>query len=310
MSEKNSSTIKLDKNSELRRARRTKLFFVFLVLVLVLIGSGVGFLRKKNLQINQVTVTGARSLDPEQVRQSVQSYLNEYYAWVIPKSNALLLSKQQLHAYLLEQVPTLDHVAVIFKDTQHIELVISEKKPSYVWCQESLCYFLDAKGIIYERSPDFTEGIYVTFLGMETGFDRLENPINQSFISPEYFSRIISLLGELQTLGIQPLTVTLADTLTITTSHISGIPVASTTQLIIDPITDNDAIRTTLSLLLTSDPAFKESLVTKGSFLRYIDIRFPDKIYYKFDTPTHLTPALPVKGGTNQTNAQLLEKPQ
>ena len=296
MSEKNSSTIKLDKNSELRRARRTKLFFVFILLILAILGGVVGFFRKKQFQISQVTVIGTKSLDPDAILQVAHHYLDGNYAIIIPKTNTLLLSKSDLAAYIIDQLPSISKVTVRFSEKNSIEISIIEKKPSYVWCNAS-CYFMDNTGMIYEPAPHFTDGVFTTFTGGTIAGD----PIKQHFVSPEQFSNTLQVLASLDQLDIQVVNIDYGDNITIRIDSIKNIPVSNTSKII---VTKDGAVQPIIDALglLLNDKTFLDNVTTKGSSLEYIDARFPDKIYYKFTTPVTQVVQPPT------ANAKLLDK--
>ncbi len=301
MSEKNSSTIKLDKNSELRRSRRIKLFFVFLLFILLVLGGVVGFLRKKDFQISEVTISGTKSLDPEIILKSSHKYLDGHYAIIIPKTNTLLLSKSDLIHYILEQIPSIEKASITFKAKNSIDIAVSEKKPSYVWCDTS-CYFVDDTGMIYEPSPQFTQGVFITFTGGTVD----EDPIKDHFVSEKQFGDILKTLAALAQLNVHVLNINFGDDTTIHIDSIKGTTVGIETKLIITKDETNQDIFDALSLLM-NDKTFTGALATKGGLLQYIDIRFPDKIYYKFDTPAA---QITTTATTPPANAKLLEKTQ
>jgi len=301
MSEKNSSTIKLDKNSELRRSRRIKLFFVFLLFILLVLGGIVGFLRKKDFQISEVTISGTKSLDSNIILKTAQEYLNGHYTIIIPKTNTLLLSKSDLIHYILEQIPSIEKASITFKKKNSIEISVDEKKPSYVWCNTS-CYFVDGTGMIYEPSPQFTQGVFITFTGGTVD----ETPIKDHFIPEKQFSDVLKTLAALAQLDVHVLDINFGDNTTIHIDSIKGTNLGLETKLILTKDENNQDIFDALSLLM-NDKTFTGVLATKGNLLQYIDIRFPDKIYYKFDTPAAqvtATPAIP------PANAKLLDKTQ
>lgn len=298
MSAKNSSTIKFDKNSELRRARRVKLFFVFILLILLIIGGIIGFLRKKDFQIAQVSVIGTKSLSKQQILDATHEYLDGAYAVIIPKTNTLLLSKESLSQYLLNKIPSISNVTVSFIEKNSIQISIQEKKPSYIWCNES-CYFVDENGIVYEESPKYTPGVFLTFSGGMIEGD----PIKKTFVDQDLFKKTLNLINQLEDLEIKTLSINYGEDISLQISSIRKVSVGSQTKIILGTNESIvDAIKA-LTLLL-NDKTFGGSIISRGQLLQYIDIRFPDKIYYKFDTPvTQVAQPTPA-------NAKLLEKTQ
>lgn len=298
MSVKNSSTIKFDKNSELRRSRRIKLFFVFLLLVLLVVAGIIAFLRKKEFQISHVSVVGTKSLDSQQILDITNKYLSGHYAVIIPKTNTLLLSKGELSQYILDELPSLSRVTISFVEKNSIQVTVNEKKPSYVWC-DTKCYFVDDTGMIYEESPQFTKGIFTTFSGGTIEGD----PIKKYFISDAQFMKMQEILAVLDQLSFGVLGVKFGEDIIIYINSINGTTLGTQTSILVTPTEPVSDIKGALSLIL-NDKTFSGNVLSKGSLLQYIDIRFPEKIYYKFDTPVTQVTTQPTP------NAKSMEKTQ
>lgn len=270
--------VQLDKNSQVRRARRTKFLFVAILFFLLLLAGVIGFLRKANYQVATIRVDQARSINPLVVERTTKEFLSGNYFFVIPKSNALLVSKSSLRKYLLDEIPSLKNVRVHFSDPTTLLVTVEEREPNYVWCQETDCYFVDEQGMIYESSPVFSEGVFVTF----SGGDVIKgSPLRKRFISPEMFTVTLRMLELLKKFPMTVIGVNYGVDNAIRISNIGGTSVGPHTVIMTSNTSDAETLSDSLRLIV-NDKSFASMLASKGTSLEYVDLRFPGKIYYKF----------------------------
>ena len=282
-----------NKNSQERKERRTKLFFVFLLFLLILAGVLVAFFRKAEFQVKNFTVEGVQALDPALVQKVAKDYLVGNYLIVIPRTNVLLVSKTGMERYLMAKIPALESVQVNFSGRTNAHIVVVEKKPDYTWCRGDACYFVDRAGVIYEEAPKFSPGIFISFVGgtLPVGTD----PLRARFVTPADFATITDILGVVASYPMHILSVEYMTTpslvpggqpentgdITLAVDQIKDIIVSPTTRLLITKDLSTDSMLQSMDLLL-ADKAFSDTLAVKGPTLDYIDFRFPGKIYYKF----------------------------
>jgi len=293
--------VQFDKNSKVRKGRRTKIFFVTLLLILAIIAGIIALLRKPAFQINHINVVGTQSLDPNDVLQIAEQYISGNYVLVIPRTNALFFSKSGMQNYLISKIPSLESDTVEFSDRNVLTVTVVEKKPQYLWCADATdCYFVDQNGIIYDQAPEFTPGVFITFTGTASSAETVDpNPLGERFASPAEFQFITNTLDTLQNYPMHILSVQyLLDTNTlsggqpinegdiaITVDQIKNTIVSPVTELIITNTETSADIISALDLL-ANDQDFTGTLATSASTLNYIDLRFAGKIYYKFGTVT------------------------
>ncbi len=192
----------------------------------------------------------------------------------------------------------------MFTEKNKIQITLIEKKPSYVWC-DTRCYFVDDTGMIYEESPQFTSGVFLTFFGGTPH----EDIIKSHFITEEQFTRMLRMVTSLEELLFRVTSITFGEDINLNIESIKNIPLRSPATLLVTKEAPLEDIVSSLSLLV-KDKAFTETLTTKALLLQYIDARFPDKIYYKFETSVTQSSTPPSQEDTSTTNATLLETTQ
>lgn len=274
-------TVKLDKNSQERRAARTKVLFIVLLIGIAVLAGLIAFFRQPSFQVGDISVQGAKSIDAEQVRSEAQKFLKGNRLVVIPRSNVLLISKRAVERHLLEQLPSLTHARVAFANRTSLIVTVTEKKPDYVWCTTgNACYFVDDAGTVFSDAPTFSNGVYVTLRGGNVSADQ---PIKATFADAETFDRIKAMLTNLRLTSVDVYGVELRDNgdLAFHIGSLNGVRVGSASYLLSVKTTDPQDLIDNLQLIL-KDSAFSDHLQAKGVLLEYLDLRFPGKIYYKF----------------------------
>lgn len=270
---------------------------------MLLIGGVIGFLRRKEFQISDIAVSGTRAIDPNQIHDIAQKFISGNYALVIPKTNALIFSKSSMEKYLLDQFPGLRDTVVTFSERNHLLISVTEKRPAYLWCNET-CWFVDQEGIIYDEAPEFSDGVFVKFKGRASDVPLNDaDPRRGRFASTTDFTSIRILVETLQRIGVSVLGISYLDVGIIADAQPTGPgDVAIRTDLIKNISVNSDAVILTtqqvameslvqsINVLMGQDK-FSEMVKTQGANLEYIDLRFEGKIYYKFKNVVQNPPA-------------------
>lgn len=274
-----------NKNSEERRKQRTKILFVLLLLFLLVLAGIVAFLRKADLQINTVTVSGTRAIDPATIVHSMNTALEGNYFWVIPKRNTLLFSKQVARAYLMAEFPGLRDVQIKFENQSSITVTVTERESDHIWCDSARgCYFVDNTGTLYRESPQFSDGVYAYFSGnlidLPTGDNEL---VHNRFVTASDYQKLVDLYKVLTAygIGIYEIAINSDRDVYVRIFTIKNYRVTSTARIVLRLDDGAQVSQNNLELLLT-DKGFVNALIAKGGELETIDLRFAGKIFYKF----------------------------
>ncbi len=157
------------------RQRRKKRFFRLLclwVLILLVLLVGLIFLsRIPSLQISAFDISGTTSLDDAAIRAEASAAASGYYFWVLPKSDIFLYPAAAMPEKLVADFPEISSATVDRKGLSAIEIRVTEKKPSALWCgqspdaPQSPCLLLDPNGEAYKPAPVFSESPYFEYFG-------------------------------------------------------------------------------------------------------------------------------------------------
>ncbi len=272
------------------------LFLVILVILLILAGM-IGFLRQPSLQITTIRVEGTRSLDPARVQESAQSFISGFHAWVIPRSNVLLVSKRAWSEQLLHTIPTLEFVSIELIDRTHAIVHVVERDPAYVWCTAGAsgvpsapaapisaipeCYFVDGDGYVFEPAPVFSDGVYLIFRGGPLTSN--PEPLRNVVISEDSFSLLEKLLAALRSRAMTVTEVVFLPEgdIKLLFDSLGGQIVKASTYLLVTQHASPEKVVQMLDLMM-QDVAFDEKFKAVPGDLEYIDFRFENKIIYKW----------------------------
>jgi len=276
---------------ELKKKRR-KIFLnkvLIFTLIFLVIFIGLAYLsRVSALNISSVEIINNKVIDTENIKNSVDIELSGFYLWFFPKKNILLYSKNSIKEKLMNEFPRIKDVNISLQEEKKLEVSITERTALYTWCGETLpeietgsttseCYFLDDSGYIFAEAPYFSGEVYFKFFGSI-------NQKNESFVGssfyPDTFQKIISFKNTLEDIKLKPVALLMAEDGNIKMFLSSETSVMGPVILF---QTDSDfkKIVENLETALDTDP-LKTNFKDKYSLLEYIDLRFGNRVYYKF----------------------------
>ena len=280
---------------EIKRKRRNvyRNRIIFFVICFLILFTGLTFVsRISKFNISEVQILGNKIIETKAIEQTVQENLSGYYLWVFPKTNFIIYPKNRIKKDLANKFKRFETILINDKNIKTLEISVTEREGKYTWCggivpalvsdTSSLkCYFMDSSGYIFDEAPYFSGNVYFKFYGGDENLN-IENP-SGSFFMPKYFKQIITLKENLELMNLKPAAFFQSGD----ESH-KGEGFIS---LVSEPITgpyvtfklDSDYQKMTenLQAAISTEPLQTE-LKEKFDSLLYIDLRFGNKVVYKF----------------------------
>lgn len=247
-------------------------------LLFVFLFGGLAFLSQlPALSIVNIAVSGNTTVSEEDIREFLHERLAGNFIYAFSRANTFLLQPNLVEKELLETFKKIKEVQVKRTDVQSIIVSIVERKPLYVWCAEGAaesddCYFLDIDGFAFAPAPHFSGHVYFEFYkSFEAGG---QNPIG-SFILPETeFKRFISFRNALREIGFDPYALLFLE------NDDYSFLLPDGTQIFFNGEQDFDLLVQNLSAALDTEQLLLPR--KRGASLEYIDVRFENKVYYRF----------------------------
>ncbi|MFZ1019786.1 MAG: hypothetical protein WAN61_02255 [Minisyncoccia bacterium] len=260
-----------------RRAFWDKILFLLLGILIVFIFA-IYLSRLNSLNISDIEISGNKVVDTEMIKTVAQRELAGKYFGLFPKSNILFYPQNKIKNGLQNQFQRLENINLSIQNNKILEISVEERTPEYLWCEmvPEKCYFVDDNGYIFDTAPYFSGDVYFKLYG---GTDiNADNPLGSYFLK-QNFQSLISFKDMLEKMGLKPISLSSADNGDIQMSLDGG--TASAPEIVFNMNSDLETVAENLETALTTEPLQSE-FATKYTSLQYIDLRFGNKVYYKF----------------------------
>ena len=285
----------LQKLRHKRRMARVRLRTILGVFFVVLFIGLIYLVRYPKLQIVTITVSGNQSTATSDIVSHIDQFLAGDYAYVIPHSNAFLYQKSKIIADLLSSFPRLRSVSVYRTSLTAIHVDVSEVHAIALWCGTDIttidasvpCYFTDDAGKVVAPAPYYSGNVYSRFFG-STLISSGEDPIGHQFIAPVTFQNLIVFADHVNSSGfaIKGITIGPADEY----DFVLDLGENKTALLRFEAADDYTVLAENFAAAVSKTELAAEIKSDKTN-LEYFDLRFANKVYYKFsDTPVSTPP--------------------
>lgn len=253
-----------------RRRIRAGIVAGGIVLLVVLLYGVHWFSYRPSVRISTVSVRGAMLQEPGDVSNYVSEQLRAGAGGFIARDNIFAYPKEELRAGIVRSFPRLKSVRIgrggMFGTTLIVN--VDEHTAYATWCTESnACYVFNDTGLIFagtERAGK-PELPYTFIAGLDG-----QTPIGAVFL-PGKLQGVLDLLQRMREARFVPTTVHVLDEQDYTIALTNGFTIKAAFGQDIDTIVHN------LELVSVS-PALRG----KEANLEYIDLRFGNRVYYKF----------------------------
>jgi len=292
------------RSSKLAKRKRRALYFKatgLLFLIVSIVGVLAYLLSQPKVLIKQIEISGNEVLTEGELRELVEQRLDGRYFFLFPRRSIFLAPFREIERSILETYDRAKKVGTSRTWFQTLHVHVDERQPFALWCREievvlsseqppesqsgaseatstseavvpesqqlEQCYFLDGEGFIFTEAPRFSGSAYFKYYG-----DIEENePVGGQFLTQERFGELRLFLDSFFDTGLG------VDALRVT---------GEGAELV---LSEGGVILFTLEQNLTHaldnlESALSVEVFTEGSLdsLEYIDLRFGDKVYYRF----------------------------
>lgn len=253
------------------RARRRKLKLVATLAAIVLGAGAVGGAgyasHTVRLTINDIVVSGVQALSADDVRAKAAETLSGSYFNLFSKRNIFLYPQSALESELASQFPRIETVTVSRAAllAQAITVSIQEREVFALWCEEATCFALDRTGFIF--APHEPRDDLMVFKG---GLVFGEEPIGQ-FVLRGRFADTAQVLSALLNAGFTPHEIRIENDKDFSVLLKEGFVMRLSFE------SEKEEIVRNAQLALQAD-----AVRGRESELDYIDLRFENKVYYRF----------------------------
>ncbi|MDO8659580.1 MAG: hypothetical protein Q7K54_03170 [Candidatus Parcubacteria bacterium] len=241
--------------------------------------------RLPSLNINDIEVKGNKIIETEIIKEVVQTQIGGKYLYFFPKTNIFFYPKNTIKNELQNKFKRLKDINITIQNKKTLQISMTEREALYTWCgdvlpevndSEQKCYFLDKDGYIFDEAPYFSGEVYFKFYGLvnvdiSTG----------AYFAPENFQKFITFKRELEGMKLKPVALYVTPLGDIKVLLSKGSTMITNPEIIFKADADFQKVAENLQAALITEP-LQTNLKNKYSSLEYIDLRFGNKVYFKF----------------------------
>jgi cell division septal protein FtsQ len=242
----------------------------------VCIGVAVALLSDfNNFSIENIKVEGNVSVDDSDIETLVNKNLAGSYYLLFSRNSRYAYPREQIEKDILTVFPVVKSVFVS-EYSGVLTINITERKPSLLWCAGTPadadklgCYFMDEEGFVFAPAPRFSGDSFLACYGAIISTD----PIGKYYLDSSSIRSIVAVRNALNNIGISVRAFSVPD------AYSREIYLSSGGKVIYKPT------QKTLNLISLIETLGKKTFVFRadqGRELEYIDLRYGNKVYYKF----------------------------
>jgi hypothetical protein len=271
-----------------RRVKRLRLSILCTVLLFSIIGTSAYFSSHPKITINKIIITGNSIIDENDINLNVRDNLLGRYWKLFSRSNFLIYPHNKIYSDLLTSFPRIEKLSVKLDGLNTLHINITERAGSYLYCGVSLpenkddigenCYFVNNDGYIFDKAPYFSGDVYFKYYTIIQGDST--NPLGTQMITRNHFHDLVRFNDGIISLGFTPAYLVISDD-GIYSLYLKTLGDSLSPKIIFKE--DNDLI-TILDNFKTAmkEKEFANEINSKYDTLSYIDLRFKNKVLYKF----------------------------
>lgn len=271
-----------------RRARRLRLIILFFILFISITWALSFFSKDEHVVIDQIVIEGTHIIDQEKVESAINQDLSGRYFYLFSRANSFIYPQKKIYNNLILNFPRIESLSITRDGLKTLHIDITERMGSYLYCGANIpekkedigenCYFLNNYGFIFDKAPYFSGNVYFKYyMPLEAG---ILNPLGKQMTSVEHFHSLQRFIDGINSIGLKPIYIVVEPdgTYSLYLNHGTNDTVPKITFK-----SDNDleVILDNLSLSMKKKE-FADEINSKYNTLLYIDLRFRNKVLYKF----------------------------
>lgn len=276
------------RQSKKRAKKRKRIAYTILFSVLLLIFIGCVFLSwRQELRIQDIVIGQGFNNTENSVFVLVKKEISGRKFIIWPKDSVWWVNREEIGIAILKEFPRVNKVIIKRVDLNRL-LIEGENRSLYLlWCddkQKDKCFYTDKTGFIFASAPKISDNALFRLYS-----PLAVDPVGTRPLSASLFFDLTKIIDSLPDL------MTASGVTALNTNHLILQPGGEITVLVTTSFKDiknnweirfnlNDDIRQLSSNLGTvlQAPAFIEDFNQNQGNIDYIDLRFGNKVFYRF----------------------------
>lgn len=254
--------------------KRAVFWWMLLFAAILCIGAYL-FLFLPNLQISQISVSGANRANAEVIKNIGWQYVVKDFVkvgdWTLVSKSMFLVDAEEIKNKIFNSDAVIENVVVEKKWPDKIDIKIKERDQVAVFCHRERCFYIDANGVIFNELASKPESGFI--VRQSPSDEPTDLSLGSSVIRGSLMTSIYQIEKNLK----DNFQINLTEALISTPTRLN-IVTGEGWQIFFN--TDQDG---NISNQLTKlDLLLKQEIDSqKRQVLEYIDLRFEGRAYYK-----------------------------
>jgi len=223
-------------------------------------------------KVKSISITGNIIIPANDVIKIAEESLAGKYFRVFPRDNIFLISKKDILKNLGAGIPRIKTVRLEREFFDGLSLRITERENKALLCEKEDCAAVDEDGFVFEKSPYISGGIILKFFDQRNSEENepLELALGKNILLRAQFKKIMDFAKLIPKSGNEVVKIILKK------EDIYEFYTEEGWQILTN--VKNEPSQTFANLMTTLNFEVKE----KRKKLDYVDLRFGNKVYYKF----------------------------
>jgi predicted nucleic acid-binding Zn ribbon protein/L-rhamnose mutarotase len=287
-----------DKTRALRereQKRRNKKRIIISLIVFVVVVLLVFLFSRSFWNVQVIEVQGASLIKKEKIEAAVRNHISGYKLFIFAKANILFMSSAEIETFLQKEFPRIDTVQVSKRSLHMISVTLTERTGMYLWCGDvprelassnEPCQFIDDSGVLFSEAPYFSGPVHFVIFGRKVSTDIIKPVLGTSLFTEDDIDSFMLIEKELEKHNLKAYGIFITpDETRILLSR----SLASEKNIIRlnARVPLDKALRNLFSALEVEK--LKTQMAKEPDQLEYLDLRFTNKVYFKFTDQTVVT---------------------
>jgi len=271
-----------------RRVKRIRLVILFSILFIVIILGLSYFSAYSKITINKIIITGNSIINGQEIESRINDKLSGRYIGLFSRSNFLIYPEKKIYNDLLVNFPRIEGLSIKLEGLNTLHISLTERAGSFLYCGTAIpekkedigenCYFVNNNGYIFDKAPYFSGDVYFKYYTAIKS--DVSNPLGSQMFTVERFHDLIRFTDGVIALGFKPIYLTI-DTNGNYSLYLKSVN-NNTNPKIIFKEDNNLAIILDNFITAMGKKEFANEINSKYDTLSYKDLRFKNKVLYKF----------------------------
>jgi len=243
---------------------------IWLAVVLAVISGITYFLFfSKLFNVREISIDNSSLVDNQEVRSVVDRYLEQKFFFLPRFSNIFFVNPDKLQSLISESFPQAKNIFITKKYFHRLTVALERKETAGIWCfKDAKCFYFDREGTAFDTAINSDGPL---FLNIYDKTRAIEKP-GEKVAGPDLINFILNARREVEKLKIDISKIIIPEEERFRVNVLTG----EGWELYLNTEDDLQNQISVLNIFLT-----QKISPEKRSQLRYIDVRIPNRVYYK-----------------------------